>query len=63
MVADWRATRLSRVKYNAIKVNGMVEGGQRWKPSEERCLKLNIDALVFQGAESFSIGMVLRDHI
>lgn len=34
----------------------------RWKPPEEGQVKLNVDASVIEGADSFSIGMVIRDH-
>lgn len=35
---------------------------QTWSPLENDCLKLNVDASIFPGTGSFSIGMMLRDH-
>lgn len=35
----------------------------RWLPPEEGCLKLNVDAAVPNGSNSFSVGLVLRNHL
>lgn len=34
----------------------------KWLPHERGALKLNVDASVFPGMETFSISMVLRNH-
>lgn len=43
---------------------GLVKPSEvhRWKPPAEGFLKVNVDASVFAGADTFIIGMVLRDH-
>lgn len=54
----------NRAKTAAIKtkVVSMVTGEQKWRPPEKDELKLNVDASVFCEADSFTIGMVLRDY-
>lgn len=37
-------------------------GVQRWKPREEGYVKVNVDAFEFEGSNSFSIDMVLRNY-
>lgn len=39
-----------------------MQSAHWWSKPEEGCLKVNVDVSVFQGAETFSIGMVLRNH-
>lgn len=34
----------------------------RWTPPEHENLKLKVDTSVIDGVDSFSIGMVMRDH-
>lgn len=41
---------------------GEVSEAIRWKPPEVGSIKLNVDASFFPGANSFSVGMVIRDH-
>ncbi|XP_074364363.1 uncharacterized protein LOC141705221 [Apium graveolens] len=35
---------------------------EKWQPPEEGSFKVNVDAAIQEGSESFSIGMVIRDH-
>lgn len=35
----------------------------RWTAPAEGSLKINVDASVFEGRASYSIGKVLRDHL
>ena len=36
--------------------------GSKWLLPDEGMFKLNVDASLFPGADSFAIGMVIRDH-
>ena len=33
-----------------------------WKPPDAGCFKLNVDASFHAGANTFSVGLVLRNH-
>lgn len=62
MVQDWRKANENKKKQviTTDNVEQVVE--KRWQPPEIRNFKVNVDASVIEGGESFSIGMVLRDH-
>lgn len=53
-------------KYNKPKVSESVSSGtsgeSRWKTPVDGQIKLNVDASAFEGVNSYSIGMVLRDN-
>lgn len=34
----------------------------KWSPPVEGQYKINVDASVFQGMDSYSVGLVMRDH-
>lgn len=61
-VAQWKEVQ----NLNKIRGNGRAQSYQmevvKWKAPDEGSLKVNVDASVFAGKESFSVGMVLRDH-
>ena len=61
-VSDWR-TAQEHVKATTRSCSGGVSFDQKWKPPEPGSLKLNVDASVHPGAQSFKVGMVLRDHM
>lgn len=53
-------------KYNNQSVILMSNSGtstvKRWSAPAEGQVKLNVDASIFEGVNSFSVGMVLRDY-
>lgn len=59
-LSEWQRAR--RMELGAKK-KGQVNKECRWSPPEDGVLKLNVDASVCSGAETFSVGMVLRDHL
>lgn len=62
-VSEWQKARRKKPVDMQKDHQGQVIKECRWSPPEEGMLKLNVDASVFSGAETFSIGMVLRDHL
>lgn len=62
MVNEWKEARKmhARTRQNNEKVDKIQ--GSMWTSPETGDLKLNVDASVFPGSESFSIGMIIRDH-
>ena len=61
-VNEWREAR-SQVKDNRSQTQLAVDGNSRkWNPPDHGMLKINVDASWFEGADTCSVGMVLRDH-
>lgn len=58
-VDEWRLARSTRTvgRRAASQVHAC-----RWHPPPVGALKINVDASLFKGAATFSVGMVLRDH-
>lgn len=61
--ADWRVARLARLKVKAPNTVPVINKQTRWMPPAEGCVKLNVDASIYMGSDSFSTGMVLRNHL
>lgn len=61
-VTQWREVQKvnrSNARYQQLHHQDIL---LRWKPPEVGVLKVNVDASVYAGRSSFSVGMVLRDH-
>lgn len=72
MELEWSSKHISDWRNVVSRVQGMKLGSKitdqtrqqcehRWKPPLPRQLKINVDASVFPGSNSFSIGWILRD--
>lgn len=62
MILEWKTVMENKTKQSAIKRRGHQARDIKWKPPEEGSFKVNMDAAVVEGSESFAIGMVLKDH-
>lgn len=60
-VQEWRKARERSKNSDGGRNEVSKCGNHRWRP-EQGSLKVNVDASVFPQAESFTIGMVIRDH-
>lgn len=58
---QWREAR-SAPKQRNKDVRTRIKDVIKWKPPESGELKVNVDASFFAGEETFSVGLVLRDH-
>lgn len=50
-----------KVALNIMEIRPIVQDHLIWQPPPKDCLKLNVDASIFNNKSSFSLGMVLRD--
>lgn len=62
-ISDWRSAKASRLMLTAVGVKHYSSVVHKWRPPERGMLKLNVDAAYKVGLDSFSIGLVLRDHL
>lgn len=61
-VSDWRLAHRKKLQ-NSLHLQGdKVQHVNKWNAPAEGLWKLNVDASVFDSADFFSIGMVIRDH-
>ncbi|KAL8134407.1 hypothetical protein AgCh_009436 [Apium graveolens] len=60
-VDEWRKAK-GKVTYATGDYSARVLLTRKWTPPPQGMLKVNVDASVYPQADSFSIGMVLRDH-
>lgn len=61
-ITDWQNSReIMRIAqgHQRVRTDSVVI---RWKKPEEYRLKLNVDASVLSGAQSYAIRMIIRDH-
>lgn len=61
-ITDWRQAQTKRNQINKRLQTDKVQHTSRWLAPEPGTLKLNVDASVYEGADSFSIGIVVRNH-
>lgn len=61
-VVQWRAAQGQNVQ--SANANARVHNSSlvKWKAPAQGKLKINVDASVFKGSSSFTLGMILRDH-
>ena len=61
-IAEWREAQKRKLVMLQRQKQNSVQHAKKWKAPAVGKLKLNVDASVFDGANHFSIGMVVRDH-
>lgn len=52
-----------KASLNILVISASTQYRTHWIPSPKDCLKLNVDASVFNGDSSFVIGMVIKDDL
>ena len=62
VVKEWRAARQRREISDNNKIKVGAQSMIKWKPPEVGMLKVNVDAATNGTGNSFSVGMVIRDH-
>ena len=60
-VEDWQSAMHRKELYSAGFSRTEEQDCSRWSRPQEGWVKLNVDASVFNGVDSFAVGMVLRD--
>lgn len=62
-ISQWRAAQLQIGQ--GVSVNGRVHSSAlvKWQAPVQGKFKINMDASVVEGSSSFSLGMILRDHL
>lgn len=61
-IFDWKEVKERRIKQGVVDANHVMQVPAKWKKPDLGVLKLNVDAAVKLGDQSFSVGLVLRDH-
>lgn len=59
-LTNWREAR--KTVKSTVPTPQKTEGCSKWRPPEQGGFKINVDASVMPGVNSFSVGMVLRGH-
>lgn len=62
MFSDWENAKQSRAAMLSSPMSSISYAPHIWKPPDEGYFKLNVDASFRAGADTFSVGLVLRDH-
>ena len=60
-ILEWQIAN-KKVSFSPHLSNRQQGDGRKWQVSEQGCLKINVDASVVDGQNSFGIVMVLRNH-
>ncbi|XP_074356538.1 uncharacterized protein LOC141696278 [Apium graveolens] len=63
VLADWTEARKIVVPGSQGVNRAVSKQVNKWRPREVGTFKINVDASVFPGAQTFSIGMVMRNHV
>lgn len=62
MVNEWKEAKRKQTTAVQDRRKSVHKHGYKWTPPEVGALKINVDASVFPGSYTFSIGMLVRDH-
>lgn len=62
MIGDWRSAMEEKLKRESRTGQGGKEDVHRWYSPKEWAFKVNVDASVVKGLDTFTMGMVLHDH-
>ncbi|KAL8111232.1 hypothetical protein AgCh_019083 [Apium graveolens] len=60
-IKEWRDANIKRQATGLNERGAMHQQNRQWVKPEPGCRKLNVDAAVKEGQNSFSVGLVLRD--
>lgn len=61
-VTQWREVQCLKQNSTMSRHQHHQEVMEHWKPPGTGALQINVDASVFTGRLSYSIGIILRDH-
>lgn len=61
MVNEWKEAKRKQVAVSSSSRSKPQKYVCRWKPPEEDTLEVNVDASIYPGSETFSIGMLIRN--
>lgn len=61
-IVEWRLANTRRNQIHVEQSESKQQHIQRWKPPETGDFKINVDASVVEGLNSYAVGMVLRNH-
>lgn len=61
-IVDWKLAKQNKSQFQALSAGVIARSSHKWKPPDEGCFKLNVDAAIKLGTYTFTIGLVLRDH-
>lgn len=63
VVSEWKQVMKDKAKCKKKPDLGEQNKLQWWWPHDEGCFKVNVDIFVFNEEESYSIIIVIRDHM
>ena len=61
-IVEWREAQKRKNSTSSQQQSNTLKHANRWVAPDIGTLKINVDASVFEGADSFSVGMVIRNH-
>lgn len=61
-IVDWRQAQSNKSQITKHMQRDKVQHTNRWVAPDIGTLKLNVDASIYEGADSFSVGMVASNH-
>lgn len=63
-ISDWHMAKRTKCQNQLMDAAWTVaRATHKWKPPREGCMKLNVDAAIKLDAQSFSVGLILRDNL
>lgn len=62
-ISDWQMAKRTKCQNQLMDARTVARATHKWKPPREGCMKLNVDAVIKLDAQSFSVGLILRDHL
>lgn len=62
ILSDWENAKQRRANMVPSTLTSISHAPPVWKPPDAGCFKLNVDASFHAGANTFSVGLVLRNH-
>ncbi|XP_074362434.1 uncharacterized protein LOC141702707 [Apium graveolens] len=60
-VSEWKKARHASNREVQVSRHQFKKQSSKWMPLEEGALKINVDASVFPGSSTFTMGLVIRD--
>lgn len=62
VIEDWKVVTSARTSLKMTTLDIRPRSIPKWQDHVPGCYKLNVDASVFADSDSFTIGMVVRNH-